>query len=321
MRLVLAKFFAAVAAVASLACAHAQTPYPDRPIKLIVAFSPGGAPDIMARAYAEKLKEQLGQPVIVDNRPGATGAIGADLVAKAPSDGYTLLLNSSAMVINPWVVKQPFDFQKDLAPVVRTADSVYLLTISPKLPIQTLDEFIAYAKKNPGKLQCGTYGIASPPHLALELFKKEAGVDIQHVPYKTFGQALPDLLSGQLSCSLDPPTVPLQQVRAGRIRAVAHTGPGTLEAWPQAEGWGKRYPAAAVIGWQAIFAPAATPAPVLAKLRTEWQKAIASPEIAQKIREAGFQPAAEGLDAFNRAIATDYEKFGRVIKENNIRLE
>jgi tripartite-type tricarboxylate transporter receptor subunit TctC len=170
-------------------------------------------------------------------------------------------------------------------------------------------------------LQCGTYGIASPPHLALELFKKEAGVDIQHVPYKTFGQALPDLLSGQLSCSLDPPTVPLQQVRAGRVRALAHTGSGTLEAWPQAEGWGKRYPAATVIGWQAIFAPAATPAPVLAKLRSEWQKVIASPEIAQKIREAGFQLAPEGLDAFSRAIASDYEKFGRVIKDNNIRLE
>jgi len=321
MRALLAALLAAAAAWVPLAPASAQGQYPDRPIRLIVAFSPGGAPDIMARAYAEKLKELLGQPVIVDNRPGATGAIGADLVAKAPPDGYTLLLNSSAMAINPWVVRQSFDFRKDLTPVVRTADTPYLLTVGPSLPIRNLDEFIGYAKKNPGKLLCGTYGIASPPHLALELLKKEAGIDVVHVPYKTFGQALPDLLSGQLSCSIDPPTVPMQQVRAGRIHAVAHTGTGTMDAAPQVDAIGRRYPVAAVVGWQAVFAPAATPAPVLAKLRGEWQKVIASPEIVRKIREAGFEPGGDPVDAFARAIASDYEKFGRVIGDNNIRLE
>jgi tripartite-type tricarboxylate transporter receptor subunit TctC len=188
--------------------AHAQPSYPERPIKLVIAFAAGGAPDIMGRAYADRLREQLGQPVIVDNKPGATGAIGADAVAKAPGDGYTLLLNSSAMVINPWVVKQPFDFQRDLVPVIRTAETPYLMTINPTLPIRNLEEFVAYAKKNPGKLMCGTYGIASPPHLALELLKKEAGIDVVHIPYKTFAQALPDLLSGELACSIDPPTVP-----------------------------------------------------------------------------------------------------------------
>ncbi len=323
MRRILSALLGTLAALAFGSSAHAQTQgqYPDRPVKLIVAFAPGGAPDVMARAYAEKLKELLGQPVIIDNKPGATGAIGADAVAKAPADGYTLLLNSSAMVINPWVVKQPFDFQKDLAPVVRTADTPYLLTVGPSLPIRNLDEFIAHAKKNPGKLLCGTYGIASPPHLALELLKKEAGIDVVHVPYKTFAQALPDLLSGQLSCSIDPPTIPMQQVRAGRIRAVAHTGTGVMEAAPQVDAIGKRYPVAAVVGWQAIFAPAATPAPILARLRADWQKVIGTPTITQKIRDAGFQPGAETVEAFARSIAADYEKFGRLIKDNNIRLE
>lgn len=310
------------AAMLGMAPAHAQGNYPDRPVRLIVAFAPGGAPDIMARAYAEKLKEQLGQPVVVENRPGATGAIGADAVAKAPADGYTLLLNSSAMVINPWVVKQPFDFQKDLVPVLRTAQTPYVLTVSAKLPVQSLDELVAYAKKHPGKLSCATYGVASPPHLALELFKAAAGLHIVHVPYRTFTQALPDLASGQLGCSIDPPTVPAAHVTKGTIRALAHTGEGVMEAFPGAEPFGKRFPSATVVGWQAVFAPAGTPAPVLRRLRTEWTKAITSPEVQQKIRSAGFLPGGDAsVEAFTRSIAADHEKFGRIIRDQNIRLE
>lgn len=300
---------------------HAQGNYPERPIKLIVAFAPGSAPDIMSRVYGEKLKEQMGQPIVVDNRPGATGAIGADLVAKAPADGYTLLLNSSAMVINPWVKKQPFDFRKDLVPVARTADTPYLVTVNPKLPIHNLAEFVDYAKKNPGKLMCATYGIASPPHLALELLKREAGIDVIHVPYKTFGQALPDLVSGQLSCSIDPPTSPAPHVAAGAIRAVAQTGNAPMDAFPNVDPIGKRFPVATVVGWQAIYAPAATPAPVLSKLRVEWQKALASDTVQKTIREAGFQSSKGTLDDFSKEIDADYQKFGRVIKDNDIRLD
>lgn len=310
-----------LAAMFAAGSVAAQGNFPERPVKLIVAFAAGSAPDIMARAYGDKLREQLGQPIVVDNRPGATGAIGADLVAKAPADGYTLLLNSSAMAINPWVKKQPFDFRKDFVPVARTADTPYLVTVNPKLPIHNLAEFIAYAKKNPGKLMCATYGIASPPHLALELLKKEAGIDVVHVPYKTFGQALPDLVSGQLSCSIDPPTAPAPQVAAGHIRAVAQTGNAPMHAFPKVDAIGTRYPVATVVGWQAIFAPTATPAPVLAKLRTEWQNTLASPGVQKTIRDAGFEPSKGSLDDFTKEIAVDYEKFGRVIKDNDIRLD
>lgn len=311
----------AVATLITTGVVAAPAAYPERPIKIVVAFAPGSAPDLMSRAYGEKLNEQLGQPIVVDNKPGATGAIGADIVAKSQADGYTLLLNSSAMVINPWVKKQPFDFRKDLVPVARTAETPYLLTVNPKLPIHNLTEFIDYAKKNPGALMCATYGIASPPHLALELLKKEAGIDVIHVPYKTFGQALPDLVSGQLSCSIDPPTSPAPQVAAGRIRAVAQTGNKPMDAFPNVDPIGKRYPVATVVGWQAIFAPAATPAPVLGRLRSEWQKTLANPDVVKTIREAGFESSKGSLEDFQQEIATDFQKFGRVIKDNDIKLD
>jgi len=303
------------------AASQAQGTYPDRPVKLVVAFAPGSAPDLMSRAYVEKLKEQLGQPIVVDNRPGATGAIGADAVARAPADGYTILLNSSALAINPWVKKQPFDFRKDLAPIARTAETPYLITVNPKLPVHNLADFIDHAKKNPGRLMCATYGIASPPHLALELLKKEAGIDVVHVPYKTFGQVLPDLLSGQVQCSIDPPTAPAPHVASGAIRAIAHTGAGLMEAFPKVDAIGKRYPVATVVGWQAIFAPAATPAPILTRLRSEWQKVLAAPAVQKLIRDSGFEVSKGTLDDFTKEIEADFQKFGRVIKDNDIKLE
>lgn len=312
----------ALAGVHAVSHAQAPAPYPSRPIKLVVAFAAGGAPDTMGRAYAEKFRDfTAGQPVIVENKPGATGSIGADHVAKSPPDGYTLLINSSALVINPWVMKPTFDIRKDLVPVVRSAVTPYLMTISPHLPAQNFDEFIAYAKNHPGKVACGTYGLASPPHLHLEMLKKAAGVDILHVPYKTYMQALTDLLSGQVQCSIDPPTIPIPHVQAGKIRAIAHTGEGVMPLFKDITAIGKRYPGTAVTGWQAIFAPAGTPAPILAKLRADWQKVILDPQIGEKIRGFGFEPGGDSIDAFAKEILDDYDKFGRVIKDNNIRLE
>lgn len=308
-------------ACALIAPTIAVAEFPDKPIKLVVGAAAGGAADILARSYAEKLKEQVGQPVVVDNKPGATGAIGADLVAKAPPDGYTIGLNSSAMMINPWLVKQPFDVMKDLTPVARAADTPYVVMVGAKLPIQNLDEFVAYAKNNPGKLECATYGVGSPPHIALELFKKAAGINIVHVPYKTFAQALPELLSGQVGCSIDLPTVPVPYVRSGQLRAIAHTGTEVMSLYPGAEPFGKRYPGATVVGWQGIFAPSATPRPVLERLRNEWAKVLSNPEIKQRIRTGGYSPSTVNIDAFTKEIASDYEKFGKIVKDTGIRLQ
>lgn len=311
----------ALLACALLAPALAFADYPDKPIRFVVPYAAGGAADILARTYAEKLKDQLGQPVVVENKPGATGAIGTDAVAKAPGDGYTVVLNSSAIVINPWIVKQPFDVMKDLTPVARTAATSYVVMVGTKLPITNFDEFIAYAKNNPGKLECSTYGTGSPPHLALEMLKKAAGLNILHVPYKTFSQSLPDLLSGQLACSIDLPTVPLPYVRAGQLRAIAHTGDGSMALYPNAEPFSKRFPNSTVVGWQAIFASSATPRPVLDKLRAGWAQAMAHPEVQQKIRDAGYQPSTASIDTFTKEIASDYEKFGRIIRETGIKAE
>lgn len=299
----------------------AQTSYPSRPIKMVVAFAAGGAPDTMTRVYLEKMKEFVGQPIIVENKPGATGSIGADFVSKAPSDGYTLLMNSSALVVNAWTMQQSFDIRKDFVPVVRTATTPYLMTVSPHLPVKNFDEFVAYAKKNPGKLACGTYGPASPPHLHLELLKKELGLNIIHVPYKSFMPALTDLLSGQLQCSIDPPAIPVPHVQSGKIRAIAHTGDKPMPLFKEITAIGAKYPNTKVVGWQAVFVHSATPPAIVTQLRSDWQKVIESPEIGVKIRSYGFDPGGGSIEEFAKDIVDDYDKFGRVIRENNIRLD
>lgn len=306
---------------AALIPALAAAQFPDRTVRLVVPYAAGGAADLLARSYADKLKEQIGQTVVVENRPGATGSIGTDAVVKAPADGYTLVLNSSAVVINPWLFKQPFDVLTDLTPVARTAETPYVVFVGADLPVQNLDEFIAYARDNPGKLACSTYGNGSPTHLALELLKKSAGLDILHIPYKTFAQALPDLFSGQLGCSFDLPTVAAPFVQSGKLRAIAHTGVGPMTMYPQAEPIGKRYPSATVIGWQAVFARSSTPAPVIERLRTEWDKVVSSPDVQQRIRESGYMKSSGTISDFEKELTSDHEKFGKVIKETGIRLE
>lgn len=312
---------AAAAILGTMGAASAQDAnYPSRPVKLVVPFSAGGAPDTMSRTYADQLKERLGQPVIIENRPGASGSIGAAAVARAPADGYTMVLNTSAMSIMPWVVKQPFDFRKDLTPIAYTAFTPYVVTVSPKLPVRSLDEFIAYAKKNPGKLTCGTYGVASPPHLALELLMDAAGIDIVHASYTNFGQAFPDLLSGQLDCSIDPPTLPAPHVATGRIHAIAHTGTQPMALFPTIDAIGKRYPDIAVLGWQAIYAPAGLPTPLRERLISDWRHVLDTPEVKERIRTAGFETSNMSMDDFSKLMEADYEKFGRIIKARNIRL-
>lgn len=312
---------ALIASTILLASGLAAADYPDRPLRFIVATGAGTSADVLARAYAERLKGQLGQPIVVDNKPGANTSIGSDAVAKAAADGYTFGLTSSALVINPWISKPQFDFTKDLVPLARMGETPYLITINASLPVQNLEQFVAYAKANPGKMSCGTYGIGSPPHLALELFKKAAGVDILHVPYKSSALALPELFTGQLGCVVEPPPGALPHIKSGRLRVIAHTGSGTMAAFPDADPIGKRFPGAAVVGWQAIFAPAATPKPVLERLRAEWAKVLAAPEIQKRLRDAGFEPTSGSMEEFAKIVATDYEKFGRIIREANIRLE
>lgn len=315
----------ALACLATLSCTvvpvQAQSDYPVRPIRLVVASAAGSTADVLARVYADQLKTQMGQPVVVENKPGATGAIGADAVAKAAGDGYTLLLHSSALAISPWMSRQPFDFRKDLTPVARTAETPYLLTVSARLPVETLQQFIEHARAHPGVLSCGTYGIGSPPHLALELLKKSAGIDVLHVPYKTSAQSMPELFAGQLACVVEPPPGSIAHIPSGRVRVIAHTGVKPMAALPDAEPIGRRHPAAAVTGWQAVFAPSATPAPVLERLRSEWALVVSNADVQRKIREAGLEPVAGPVEEFEKTIDSDYRRFGEVVREAGIRAE
>lgn len=298
----------------------AQSTFPDRPLRLVVSFAPGSVTDTMGRFYADKLKDQLKQPIFVENKPGASGAIGVDNVAKSRPDGYSMVLTSSAIVINPLLGKQPFDLFKDLTPIVRPAQTPYALVVNNKMPVNSLDEFIEHARKNPGKLTCANYGVGSPPHIALELLKKEAKIDILSVPFNNSTAIVGALVEGQIDCSLEPPNHVLAgNVANGRFRVIAHTGEGVMDLFPKADAFGRKYPKAVIVGWQGVFAPANTPRPVVDRLHQEWVRMLNNPEIVQKIRDVGFAPVADPLETFTQSISQEYEKLAAVIRDNNIR--
>lgn len=303
-----------VGLLASVASASAWAQFPEKPVKLLVAFPAGGVPDTMARAYAEKLKDIWAQPIIVESKPGATGGLGAETLVRSPADGYHQMLNANGLLINQLTSKQRFDVFKDLVPVIRPAQTPYLFIVSHKLPVRNFQEFIAHAKANPGKLTCATYGIASPPHIALELLKKEAGVNVEHISYNT---TLPyaDLNSGTLDCAVVPPSgTLLQYVQTGITRAIANSGDGVIGEYVNAESVTKRYPKARLVGWQAIFVPASIKPELLQKIQKDWMQAMKDPVVIRRIREAGFEPLEDTPEAFKKAMHDEYAIYSEVIK-------
>jgi tripartite-type tricarboxylate transporter receptor subunit TctC len=295
--------------------------YPERPIRFVVAFPPGGSIDVVARILAEKLRVSMGQAIVVENRPGAAGNISAQSVASAAPDGYTILMTTSALIINPWMSPTPLDPIKDLKAVTRVANSPYVLVVRPGLNINSLDDFIAYAKKEPGKLTCSTYGVGSPPHLALESLKREGKLDIVHAPYRGFGQALPDLMSGLLACAVDTPANVEQHVRAGTIKAVGVTTKGPLPMFPGAMPMAERYADVVVEGWQGIFVPASTPQPIVDKINQELIKAIKDPDTIKRLNDIGFEPVGDSSEEAAKVVKSDFDRFGKIIKELNIKQE
>ncbi|WP_211909598.1 Bug family tripartite tricarboxylate transporter substrate binding protein [Tardiphaga alba] len=295
--------------------------YPERPIKLIVGFPPGGSIDVVARILAEKLRPVFNQPIVVENRPGASGTIAAQSTASAEADGHTILMTTSALIINPWISPSPFDPMKDLKAVTRVAMSPYVLVVSPKLPIHSFDEYVAYAKQNPGKLTCSTYGVGSPPHLALEMFKRAGELDVVHAPYRSFGLALPDLMSGLLSCSVDTPANVEQHVRAGTIRAVAVTSPGALPMFPGSAPISSRYPDVAVEAWQGIFVRSGTPQAIVDRINSELVKALRDPEIIKRMSDIGFTPVGDSSEAAAQVVRNDFDRYGALIKTLKLKSE
>ncbi len=308
---------AATAALLPLS-AGAQN-YPAKTITIIVPFAAGGTTDILARIVAQGMGSELGQPVVVDNRAGAGGNIGGQLAARAPADGYTLFMGTvGTHAINAALYKKmPFDPIKDFAPLTRVANVPNLLVANPSQPFKTVPELIAYAKAHPGKINFGSSGSGSSIHLSGELFKSMAKVDMQHVPYKGSAPAVTDLLGNQIAIMFDNMPSAIQHVRSGKLRAIAVTtatrSPELPDVPTVAESGVPGYEATS---WFGMFAPAGTPAPVVAKLNATIVKVLAQPEIKKKLAEQGAEAAGETPEQFAAFIQKESVKWGKVVKES-----
>ena len=316
---------AALAAALAVTPAFAQAPaYPTKPIRIVVPFPPGGATDILARAVAQHLTEVWGQSVIVDNRPGAGGNIGAELVAKATPDGYTLLMGTvGTHAINASLYsKMPYDHVKDFAPIILVAAVPNVLEVNPALPVNSVTELIAYAKANPGKLNFASSGNGTSIHLSGELFKVMAGVDMTHVPYKGSAPALQDLIAGQVQLMFDnlPPSLP--QIKAGKLRALAVTSATRAPALPDVPTVAEAgLPGFEASSWFGVLAPAGTPPAIVAKLNAEIARWLATPEAKEKLLAQGANAAGGAPDDFARHIASETTKWAKVVKASGAKVD
>ncbi len=313
---------ALAAALALPAMAWAQA-WPARPVKIVVPYPPGGATDILGRLIAAQLQTAWGQTVVVENRPGASGVLGNDLVAKSAPDGYTVLLAITAIVQGATLFpKLPYDPYKDLAPVSLLSSSTSLLAVSAKLPVKTLAEFVALVKAQPGKHSYGSYGNGTSAHIQGELLKAQAGLDMAHVPYKGAAPMTNDLLGGQLSCAFIDAGTARAHVASGGFRVLAVTGTDRLKMAPDAPVFSELgYKNFDPKGWFGFFLPAGAPPEVLKKLSDDIGRAVRSPEISARINDLGQVPVGSTPEAFAEVIRTDGPLYARLIKDLNIKLE
>lgn len=293
-------------------------PYPNKPIRLVVPFPPGGAVDFYARVVQGPLTELLGQTIVIDNRAGASGMVGAGFVAKSAPDGYTLLLgNIASLAINVGIYPtMPYDPLKDLAPVVRTVDVNYVLAVHPSLPVKTVSELVAHAKANPGKLSYGSAGGGSLPHLGTELFKARTGIDMVHVPYKGGGPMVTDLLGGTIHLVIGDQANLMPHVSTGKLRALAvATGkrsPNAPDIPTIAESGLPGYEATA---WQGLMGPAGLPVEVTRRLNEAFNKAMAMPAVRDKLLGGGLEPVGGTPDQFGRFIGDEITKWVKIAKD------
>jgi tripartite-type tricarboxylate transporter receptor subunit TctC len=313
----------AIACALALPLALAQT-YPAKPVKLVVPFPPGGATDVVARTLGQKLSEAWGQPVVVENRTGAGGNIGADVVAKAAPDGYTLLVASPAEIaINPHLYPQmPYDAAKDLVPVAQLATAPLVLVVHPSVPAKTVDDLIRLAKAQPAKINFASSGSGGPQHMAGELFKLLAKVDATHVPYKGGAPAITDLLGGQVQFFFAgvPPALP--HIKSGRLRAIAVTTPRRSALLPELPTVAESgLPGFAIDNWQGLLAPAGTPPAVIAKLDADIAKVERDPEFAARLRALGAETVESSPAKFGAFIRSESEKYADIIRKSRARLD
>ena len=303
--------------------AHAQA-FPSKSIRLIVPFPPGGAVDFFARVVQAPLTENLGVPIVIENKAGASGMIGAEFVARAPADGYTLLIgNIASLAINVGVYqKMTYDPVKDFTPIVRTVDVNYVLVVNPAVPARSLPELIAYAKANPGKVAYGSAGSGSLPHLATELMKAQTGFDAVHVPYKGGGPMVTDLLGGSVQVVIGDQANLMPHVATGKLRALAVAGPqrspNALELPTMAEAGLVGFDATA---WQGVVGPAGLPADVVRRLNDAFNKVMAMPDVRAKLIGGGVDPVGGSPEAFGSFIRTEIAKWSKIARDVGARVE
>ncbi len=302
----------------------ATTNYPNKPIRFIVPFAPGGGTDFMTRLFGQKLFDAWGQQVVVDNRPGAAGIIGSDIAAKAAPDGYTLVMASGSHNVNPSLYKKlPYDSIKDFAPVTLLATVPIVLSAHPSVAATSARDLVEIAKAKPGQLSYASFGVGAISHLAGELLKTSAGVDILHVPYKGAGDALSNLLAGQVQLMFSSPAAVVPQFKAGKLKGLAVTGAKRQQAAPEIATFAEAgLPQVDVGEWYGVLAPAGTPKETVAKLRNELARILRTPEITERIALAQFaEPAGGSPEDFAHFIATETAKLAKVIRDANIRTD
>jgi tripartite-type tricarboxylate transporter receptor subunit TctC len=302
------------------AAALAQAAYPERPIKLVVPFPPGGTTDVVARHLAPKVGEILGQPVIIENRGGAGGSIATEMVAKSPADGYTLIMATNSHTANPAIYKNlPFDTAKDFASIALIGDSPGLVLVHPSVPANNLKEFVALAKKANPPLTFGTAGAGTYPHLSAELFKDQAGIEMTHIPYKGAGPALVDLLAGVYTMKVEGITTGLSHVKAGKLKAFGITSKERMPLAPEIPTVAEQgYPEYETNFWMAILAPAGTPKDVVAKLEQAFLKALQDKEVAAKLDGLSVRVIAKPAKAVDELVARELKLWPPIVKKAGI---
>jgi len=313
----------AAAAGSALPLGVAAQGYPDRNLRLVVPYPAGGATDILGRLIGQKLGEAFGQAVIVENKAGASGVLGNDLVAKAPADGYTMLLGITAIVQSaPLYARLPYDPYKDFAPVSQLCTSTSLMVVPSSMPVKTVAEFVALVKRQPGRYSYGTYGNGTSSHIQGELFKAQAGVDLVHVPYKGAAPLMNDLIGGQISMTFIDAGSARSHMQSGAFKVLAVTGTDRNKLAPEAPVLGTLgYRNFDLKGWFGFFLPAATPSAIVRKLSAEVQRIVRLPDVAKRIEDLGLTPVGSTADAFSGVINREGPLYAKLIRDLKIRLD
>jgi len=313
-----------VACLLGAATAASAQPYPSRPVRMLVPFSPGGASDTAARVVGQHLAPRLGQQIVIENRPGAGGTIGTELAARAAPDGHTLLMGSNTeIVINPNLYRKlPYDTVRDFVPISLVANTPLILVVHPSLPVKTVKELIALARAKPGQIDYASSGNGSTVQLAAEMFKTMAGVNLRHIPYQGSAPAVTQTMAGEAQLMMPAMPAALQQARAGKLRALAVTSPGRVAAAPELPTVAEAGVPGYEIGiWNGLVAPAGTPKPVLDRLYDEVVKVVALPEVKQSFANIGAETLSSTPQEFAALIKAELAKYAKVVKDAGVRID